>query len=303
MLVGVGENDDYGTRRSLEARETERFLLANLEMQDQETGCFSSHAAFLKWSGTRVAYGTDIVTFRDYLPILLGDEMQKWIPPYQGYSETVDPRISNVFTFAFRFGHLEVPSTVSRLDENYQPWGSEPELPLHKLFFNTWRLVKDSGIDPLVRGLLAKKAKLVHQDKMMTGELHNMLFQLNHTIHGFDLAAINIQRSRDHGQPGYNSWRAFCGLSQPKTLEELSAVLRNEMLAKKLLDLYGTPDNIDIWLGAIAEPLVHRGRVGPLLTCLLGRQFQRIRDGDRQVKSLSEAGEALPLGRGPECSS
>lgn len=84
-----------------------------------------------------------IITFRDYLPILLGDEMQKWIPPYQGYSETVDPRISNVFTFALRFGHLEVPSTIYRLDENYEPWGSEPELPLHKLFFNTWRLVKD----------------------------------------------------------------------------------------------------------------------------------------------------------------
>ncbi|XP_057631506.1 lactoperoxidase isoform X1 [Chionomys nivalis] len=222
-----------------------------------------------------------IITFRDYLPILLGDEMQKWVPPYQGYSETVDPRISNVFTFALRFGHLEVPSAIYRLDENYQPWGSEPELPLHKLFFNTWRLVKDGGIDPLVRGLLAKKAKLAHQDRMMTGELRNMLFQQTHTIHGFDLAAINIQRCRDHGQPGYNSWRAFCGLSQPKTLQELSAVLRNKVLAKKLLDLYGTPDNIDIWLGAIAEPPVHRGRVGPLLTCLLGQQFQRIRDGDR----------------------
>ncbi|XP_051013771.1 lactoperoxidase [Acomys russatus] len=222
-----------------------------------------------------------IITFRDYLPILLGDELQKWLPPYQGYNESVDPRISNVFTFAFRFGHLEIPSTVSRLDENYQPWGSEPELPLHTLFFNTWRLVKDGGIDPLVRGLLAKKAKLMHQNKMMTGELRNKLFQPTHTIHGFDLAAINIQRCRDHGQPGYNSWREFCGLSQPRTLEELSAVLGNKLLAKKLLDLYGTPDNIDIWLGAIAEPLVRRGRVGPLLACLLGRQFQRIRDGDR----------------------
>lgn len=87
-------------------------------------------------------------------------------------------------------------------------------------------------------------------------------------------------------RPGYNSWRAFCGLSQPKTLEELSAVMRNEVLAKKLMDLYGTPSNIDIWLGAIAEPLVQGGRVGPLLTCLLGQQFQRIRDGDRRVKPL-----------------
>lgn len=84
-----------------------------------------------------------IITFRDYLPIVLGDEMEKWIPPYQGYNQSVDPRISNVFTFAFRFGHLEVPATMSRLDENYQPWGPEAELPLHTLFFNTWRIVKD----------------------------------------------------------------------------------------------------------------------------------------------------------------
>ncbi|XP_011373392.1 lactoperoxidase isoform X3 [Pteropus vampyrus] len=222
-----------------------------------------------------------IITFRDYLPIVLGVKMQKWVPPYRGYNESVDPRISNVFTFALRFGHLEVPSTTSRLDENYQPWGPEPELPLHTLFFNTWRMVKDGGIDPLVRGLLAKKSKLMNQNKMMTGELRNKLFQPTHKIHGFDLAAINIQRCRDHGMPGYNSWRGFCDLSQPQTLAELDAVLKNKLLAKKLLDLYGTPDNIDIWIGGIAEPLVEGGRVGPLLACILGKQFQQIRDGDR----------------------
>ncbi|CAI9162509.1 unnamed protein product [Rangifer tarandus platyrhynchus] len=222
-----------------------------------------------------------IITFRDYLPIVLGSEMQKWIPPYQGYNNSVDPRISNVFTFAFRFGHLEVPSTVSRLDENYQPWGPEAELPLHTLFFNTWRIIKDGGIDPLVRGLLAKKSKMMNQDKMVTSELRNKLFQPTHKIHGFDLAAINLQRCRDHGMPGYNSWRGFCGLSQPKTLKDLQAVLKNKILAKKLLDLYKTPDNIDIWIGGNAEPMVERGRVGPLLACLIGRQFQQIRDGDR----------------------
>uniref|UniRef100_A0A452VDS5 Lactoperoxidase n=1 Tax=Ursus maritimus TaxID=29073 RepID=A0A452VDS5_URSMA len=222
-----------------------------------------------------------IITFRDYLPIVLGDDMQKWIPPYQGYDKSADPRISNVFTFAFRFGHLEVPSTVSRLDENYQPWGPEAELPLHTLFFNTWRIVKDGGIDPLVRGLLAKKSKLLNQNKMMTRELRNKLFQPTHKIHGFDLAAINIQRCRDHGMPGYNAWRGFCGLPQPQTLKELNAVLKNRRLAEKLLDLYGTPDNIDIWVGGVAEPLVERGRVGSLLACLLGKQFQQIRDGDR----------------------
>ncbi|XP_036925663.1 lactoperoxidase isoform X1 [Sturnira hondurensis] len=220
-----------------------------------------------------------IITYRDYLPIVLGVEMHKWIPPYQGYNSFVDPRISNVFTFAFRFGHLEVPHTVSRLDENYQPWG--PDLPVHTLFFNNWRIVKDGGIDPLVRGLLANNCKLMKQNKMMTGELRDKLFHPIQKIHGFDLAAMNIQRCRDHGMPGYNSWRRFCNLSQPHTLAELGAVLKNKMLAKKFLDLYGTPSNIDIWVGAIAEPLVERGRVGSLLACLLGKQFQQVRDGDR----------------------
>lgn len=70
------------------------------------------------------------------------------------------------------------------------------------------------GIDPLVRGLLAKRAKLMNQHKMMTGEVRDKLFQPTHTIHGFDLAAINIQRCRDHGQPG--EWAL--GLAQPGAL-------------------------------------------------------------------------------------
>lgn len=80
---------------------------------------------------------------------------------------------------------------------------------------------------------------------------------------------------------GYNAWRGFCGLSQPKNQRELAAVLNNTDLARRLLQLYGTPDNIDVWLGGVAEPFVRDGRVGPLFACLIATQFQRIRQGDR----------------------
>lgn len=57
--------------------------------------------------------------------------------------------------------------------------------------------------------------------------------------------------------------------------------MENAELAKKFMALYGTPDNIDIWIGGMAEPFVPYGRVGPLLSCLIGKQMRKIRDGDR----------------------
>lgn len=64
-------------------------------------------------------------------------------------------------------------------------------------------------------------------------------------------------------------------------MNELATVLRNLNLARKLIDQYGTPNNIDIWMGGVAEPLERNGRVGPLLACLIGTQFRKLRDGDR----------------------
>lgn len=90
--------------------------------------------------------------------------------------------------------------------------------------------------------------------------------------------------SHSHRPPtptGYNAWRRFCGLPQPSTVGELGTVLKNLDLAEKLMQQYGTPDNIDIWMGGVAEPLEPYGRVGPLLACLIGTQFRKLRDGDR----------------------
>ncbi|XP_051665838.1 eosinophil peroxidase-like [Manacus candei] len=219
-----------------------------------------------------------IITYRDYLPLLLGRRFQHLIPPYRGYNEFVDPRISNVFTLAFRFAHASIPPTVGRLNESYKP--VTPEIRLGTSFFAVWRILQEGGIDPYLRNLMASQAKLMTQQQMVVDELRDRLFEQVERI-GFDLAALNMQRSRDHGLPGYNSWRRFCGLSEPSGVKSLGRVLRNRDLARKFLQLYGTPNNIDIWIGALAEPFVEGGRVGPLMACLIGTQFRNIRDGDR----------------------
>ncbi|KAK2496651.1 hypothetical protein MC885_013247 [Smutsia gigantea] len=222
-----------------------------------------------------------IITYRDYLPLVLGPEaMKKYLPRYRGYNDSVDPRIANVFTNAFRYGHTLIQPFMFRLDNQYRPMGPNPRVPLSKVFFATWRVVLEGGIDPILRGLMATPAKLNRQNQIVVDEIRERLFEQVMRI-GLDLPALNMQRSRDHGLPGYNAWRRFCGLPQPSVVDQLATVLRNLDLARKLVAQYGTPDNIDIWMGGVAEPLERNGRVGPLLACLIGTQFRKLRDGDR----------------------
>uniref|UniRef100_A0A1A8I6A7 Myeloid-specific peroxidase n=1 Tax=Nothobranchius kuhntae TaxID=321403 RepID=A0A1A8I6A7_NOTKU len=225
---------------------------------------------------------TQIFVFRDYLPHIVGDEeMRKRLGRYPGYSPNVNPSIANVFaTAAYRFAHLAIQPVLSRLDANNREHSQFPSVPLFKAFFTPWRIIFEGGIDPLLRGLFGRPAKMATQDHMLVDALRERLFQF--VMHlAMDLGSLNMQRSRDHGLPGYNAWRGFCGLSQPRNQAELGQVLNNSGLARKLLELYGTPENIDVWMGGVAEPFVRGGRVGPLFACLIATQFQKIRQGDR----------------------
>ncbi|KAM8873228.1 eosinophil peroxidase-like isoform 1-T1 [Synchiropus picturatus] len=225
---------------------------------------------------------TQVFVFRDYLPHIVGSvAMRRHLGRYPGYDPTVNPSISNVFaTAAYRFAHLAIQPMLSRLDQDFNEHPQFPNVPLFMAFFTPWRIVFEGGVDPVLRGLIGSPAKLNTQDHMLVEALRNRLFQFVQHI-TLDLGSLNMQRGRDHGLPGYNAWRKFCGLSQPKNQDDLGQVLNNSDLARRLLDLYGTPDNIDVWLGGVAEPFVDGGRVGPLFACLIANQFKKIRQGDR----------------------
>lgn len=95
---------------------------------------------------------------------------------------------------------------------------------------------------------------------------------------------MDARKERTASLPaGYNAWREFCGLGRLHTRAELRSAVANATLAGRILDLYGHPDNIDVWLGGLAEPLLPRARTGPLFACLIGRQMKALRDGDRWV--------------------
>ncbi|XP_043980338.1 eosinophil peroxidase [Gambusia affinis] len=223
-----------------------------------------------------------ILTWEHYLPLVLGQSaMSQLMPRYQRYDPDVDPSIANTFaTAAFRFAHVTVQPVVNRLGPDYTFNPEYPPLPLHHSLFASWRVIQEGGIDPVLRGMLLSPAKLQTAGQMMVEELTERLFQAQGGM-PLDLGALNLQRGRDHGLPGYSSWRQFCNLSVPNTMSDLAEILGNLTLARKLELLYGTPHNIDVWVGAISEPALPGGRVGPLLSCLLTIQFRALRDGDR----------------------
>jgi hypothetical protein len=49
----------------------------------------------------------------------------------------------------------------------------------------------------------------------------------------------------------------------------------------KLAEVYDSPDDIDSWVGGLAEKPDGDALLGETMTHILGDQFERLRDGDR----------------------
>lgn len=210
------------------------------------------------------------ITYREFLPALLG---RGAIRPYEGYKPDVNPSIATEFsTAAYRIGHTLINDDVEMLDNE----GNEIDeaLELAEAFFNP-SVLHAVGPDPLLKYLATDNAQEV--DLRLVGGLRNFLFGPP-GAGGFDLAALNIQRGRDHGLSDYNSVRAAYGLPR---VSSFAGITTNATIQTKLKDLYGSVDAIDLWIGGLSEDHLPGSSVGPTFQKIIADQFERIRDGDR----------------------
>jgi hypothetical protein len=225
------------------------------------------------YEAARAVVGAEmqVITYREFIPMLLG---KRALSKYRGYDPEVDPSISNLFsTAAYRFGHSMVSRKLLRLGPDGQEI-AEGHLQLRDSFFAPHYIV-EADIAPVLLGLASQRAEYV--DPKIVDELRNFLFGPPGSG-GFDLAALNIQRGRDHGLPGYNAVRVGLGLGPAASFADVTS---DPALQANLASVYDSPDEMDVWVGGLAEDHYRDALVGELVFTVLKGQFEALRDGDR----------------------
>jgi peroxidase len=131
-----------------------------------------------------------------------------------------------------------------------------------------------------------------HMTQYVTREISNFLFpfgkkprpaELPLPEAGNDLTAFDVQRGRDHGLPGYTSYRELCGLPPIRSMEPADRPAEIDYHNwESLARLYRRPEDIDLMAAAVLELPTQTGALtGPIMNCLMGRQFASLMKGDR----------------------
>ena len=201
---------------------------------------------------------------------------QKWydklVGSYRGYNPSVNPAISNEFAgAAFRFGHSLIRPSFNRLDEDFQ------SLPIGNLSLfdaiesSVSSFVSSKGTDSILRGFYASNSR--RRDEFMDTILTTRLFESATSSSGYlptpgglDLAALNIQRGRDHGLPPYLVVRDFCE--------------KKKTTSRHLLRIVILPD--EFWKYTVPwKRWISTWVLCTTLACIVAETFVNLRDGDR----------------------
>ncbi|XP_046554848.1 peroxidase mlt-7-like [Haliotis rubra] len=223
------------------------------------------------------------ITYGDWLPIIIGDQMDSYglslLPAgySNDYDTTTDPSIRNAFAAAaLRMGHSMVRVFFASFSPDYSDLG---RTPLREVFENTHLIISEANrtVGGFIRGLVTESVQSV--DRKISPEITDHLFPDGHR--SMDLASLNIQRGRDHGIPPYTAYRKFCGKPSVTSFDSLINTTHSAATVNKFKIAYDDVNDIDLWSGGVSEEPVPGGILGPTLACLLGKQFQAFKTGDR----------------------
>ena len=208
------------------------------------------------------------IAYNEWLP-----ELGIKLPDYNGYNPQINPGISNLFS-AFKLESTLQSEEISRLDNE----GNETKhdvLYLKNSYFKPLLIPVSGGIEPFLKGAITNNQEKF--DLKIVDGARNFLYG-NPNEGGLDIATINIMRSRERGLPNFNIIRKETGLEKYNDFSEMTS---DKTLNNSLKFLYGNINNLDAWVGLLAEERTQNSIFGTTLLQILTDQFTRLRDGDR----------------------
>lgn len=218
----------------------------------------------------RVAALIQHITYTEFLPALGIN-----LATYTGYDNTVQPDLMNGFTTAaFRLGHTMVPNDLLLLDDDGNFVG-QGIVTLPQAFFNP-NLIAQNGIEPVLKGISIQFQEEI--DARIVEQLRTFLFSPDRGPGpGLDLAALNIQRGRDHGLADYNTYRQHFTGTVANSVADITSDLN---LQGRLASVYPNINDMDLWVGLLSEDKLPNAEIGQTLHAMLTEQFTRLRNGD-----------------------
>ena len=211
------------------------------------------------------------ITYNEFLPILLGAENANpdnfHIDPKNN-----DGKVSAEFaTAAYRLGHTLVSDKIAVKQED----GSIKQVSLDNVFFNP-EFTKQEGIGAILSGQSEQSAEKI--DNKIVDGLRNRLFGPQASgAPGLDLASLNIQRGRDHNLPSYNEMREALGM---RKIESFNDPVFQDGVGDQLASVYSSPDEIDLWVGGLAENTSGYSMLGETFTSIISQQFAKTAQAD-----------------------
>jgi peroxidase len=211
------------------------------------------------------------ITYDEFLKALLGPFAPTGFQ--HEFDGDVSPRVAAEFSTAlFRVGHTLLSSDIMVGKDSQQESITLVEAFSNAAFIRN----KPENVGRLLRGLSVQPCQEV--DSMIIEDVRTFLFLPPPQPVGLDLAAMNIQRGREQGLPGYNRVRQAYGLTPVTQFSQISS---DPVVQAKLAQAYATVDDIDAWVGGICEDHLAGANVGALIAAALVDQFSRLRDADR----------------------
>jgi peroxidase len=208
------------------------------------------------------------IIYTEYLPALIGNSA---IGSYTGFDPNVNTEVTQEFsTAAFRLGHSQVSDNQQGIDNNGNVTFMQT---LANSFGDTPAQDKANGINSLIRDLSSDNSQAT--DVYAVNGLRNLLAASPDQM---DLIAIDIQRERDLGLGTLNQTREALGLAPYTSFSQLTS---DPTVAANLQAQFGSIDNVDLFLGGLAENHAPGADVGQTFQTIIADQFKALRSGDQ----------------------